>query len=98
VDQGARQAARGEYTAAQASYDEAQRLLPGVDITSAAVAALRETMRAAGEEAFRRASAEEGAGRTANAVGLYRRALELLPASDPTRARAEARLRAIAGR
>jgi tetratricopeptide (TPR) repeat protein len=98
VDQGARQAARGEYAAAQASYEEAQRLLPGVDVTSGAVAALRETMRAAGEEAFRRAGAEEGAGRTANALGLYRRAVELLPPGDATRARAEGRLRALAPR
>jgi tetratricopeptide (TPR) repeat protein len=98
VDQGTRQAARGEYAAAQASYDEAQRLLPGVDVTGTAVSALRETMRAAGEDAFRRASAEEGAGRTANAIGLYRRAVELLPAGNPTRARAEGRLRALAPR
>jgi hypothetical protein len=95
VDQGARHAARGEYAAAQASYDEAQRMLPGVDITSGAVSALRESMRVAGEEAFRRASAEEGAGRPANAVGLYRRAVDLLPEGHPTRTRAEGRLRVL---
>ena len=95
IEQGARQAARGEYAAAQASYEEAQRMAPGLDVVSGPMAALRQSMRTAGEEAFRRASAEEGLGRTANAVGLYRRALELLPADDPNRGRAESRLRAL---
>ncbi len=95
LDQGARQAASGEYSAAQASYAEAERVAPGLEAVTAARTALRETIRKAADELLRRAAAEEGAGRTANAVGLYRRAVELLPAGDPSRVRAESRVLAL---
>lgn len=84
----------GELRAAFDEYQRAAGLDAGANV-GPAVTALRQRMRTAGEDAYSQARLYESRGRTADALTLYQRAVQLLPDDHPNRSIAQAKVTAL---
>ncbi len=88
-------AAKGEFTSAIRAYEQAAKIDPSTPGVQDGIAATRKQMHDAGEQAYRRARQLDAVGRTQDALPLYQRAVELLPADDPSGKAARDRLEAL---
>lgn len=88
-------AASSDWLPAIQRYQRAQQIDPAIVGVDAAVTKIRESMRVAGDDAFRRARQFDAAGRVPEATALYERAIQLLPADDTRRNDARTRLDAF---
>lgn len=79
VDAGNKAELTGDFLAARTQYELAQRLDPQSATAADAMRRLRGRMQTEGEEVFRRAQQFHTAGRDADAITNYEKALELLP-------------------
>lgn len=84
--------ASSEWKPAIEAYQRALKLDPSLDATvSAAIGQIRQKMRQAGEDAFKRARQYDAVGRAPEALALYERAVQLLAEDHPSRATAQDR-------
>jgi len=88
-------AAKGEFSSAIRAYEQAAKIDPSTPGVQDGIAATRKQMHDAGEQAYRRARQLDAVGRTQDALPLYQRAVELLPADDPSGKAARDRLDAL---
>jgi hypothetical protein len=90
-------AAKGEFASAIREYERAGKVDPSLPGVQDGIAGVRKQMRDAGEQAYRRARQLDAVGRTQDALPLYQRAVDLLPADDPSGKAARDRLEALKG-
>lgn len=89
---GKRLEAAGDWVGALQKYEQARQIYSGMPGVTDAVQRVREKLRAAGTNAFAQAKQLEAMGRTAEAVKEYEKAVQWLPADDPNRQIARARV------
>ena len=87
----------GDLAGAAERFQRASAIDPGLEGLEAAASRLSERMRAAGEDAFKRARQYDALGRTAEAVAQYERAVQWLPADHESRKVARERLEVLKG-
>jgi len=85
----------GDLAQALSQYQRASVLDPSLDGLAEALRRVPPLMNERGEEAFRRARLYEARGRTGEAVTQYEAAIRLLPESNPNKAAAQERLKAL---
>jgi tetratricopeptide (TPR) repeat protein len=90
-------AGKGDFAAAIRSYERTAKIDPNYPGVQDGIAGVRKQMHDAGETAYRRARQLDAVGRTQDALPLYLRAVELLPADDPSGKSARERLDALKG-
>ena len=89
---GKRLDAAGDWVGALQKYEQARQIYSGLPGIGEATERVREKLRAAGVKALAEAKQLEALGRNAEAVKQYENAVQWLPASDPNRQVARARL------
>jgi hypothetical protein len=97
VDTGAKAESAGEYESAARHFEQAQQLDPGSQPAADGTRRVRARMQADGEDAFKRGKQFDALGRNADAVGMYEKAIRLLPAEHPSARAARERLAALKG-
>jgi hypothetical protein len=91
-ESGRRMDAAGDWVGALQKYEQARQIYSGIPGIADAIQGARGKLRAAGAKAFAQAKQLEAAGRTAEAVKEYEKAVQWLPTDDPNRQAARARL------
>jgi hypothetical protein len=91
-ESGRRMDAAGDWVGALQKYEHAHQIYSGIPGITGAIQNVRGKVRAAGAKAFAEAKQLEDEGRTAEAVKEYEKAVQWLPADDPNRQAARARL------
>ena len=97
VDAGAKAEAGGDYAGAINRYLYALQLDPSSPSAADAMRRTRSRMLVEGEDAFKRGRQYDALGRVNEAVGMYEKALKLLPPEHPNVAAAKERLAALRG-
>jgi tetratricopeptide (TPR) repeat protein len=90
-----RQAAEGQLLEALESFERARRIDAQVDGVDEGVKQVRERMKRAGEDAYKRAKQYDAVGRVPEAIALYEQAVKMLPEGDANRKLAQDRLAAL---
>ncbi len=94
-DAGVQAEAGGNHAAAVQHLEQALKADPSNADAQDALRRVRERMRAEGEDAYKRAKQYDALGRTADAIGMYEKAVQLLPADHLLRASAKERLEVL---
>jgi tetratricopeptide (TPR) repeat protein len=97
VDNGNKAEMSGDYATAARQYEQAQKLDPESSTPTDAMRRLRSRMQGEGEDAFKRAKQFDALGRTSDAIAMYEKALQLLPADHANAAVARERIAALRG-
>lgn len=97
IDTGGRSETAGDYPAAIKQYEQALQLDPSSSAAADAMRRVRTRMQVEGEDAFKRARQYDALGRANEAIGMYEKALQLLPADHANAKTAKERLAALRG-
>lgn len=89
--------AAGNQLAALERFEQAARFDPDFTAAREGGRRVRERMKVAGEDAYKRAKQYDAVGRTADAIAMYEKALQMLAPDNPMRANAKERLDALKG-
>lgn len=84
--------AAGDWMGALQKYEQARQIFAGIDGLSASLQQVRGKLRTAGTTAFNEGRQHEANGRTEEALKAYEKAIQWLPADDPNRQAARARV------
>lgn len=97
IDAGNKSEMSGDYAGAARQYEQAQKLDPDSSAPTDAMRRLRARMQGEGEDAFKRAKQFDALGRTSDAIAMYEKALQLLPADHASAKTARERIAALRG-
>jgi tetratricopeptide (TPR) repeat protein len=89
---GRRMDAAGDWLGALQKYEQARQIYSGIPGITEATARVRDKLRTAGTKAFAHARELDALGRKADALKEYEKAVQWLPADDPNRQAARARI------
>jgi tetratricopeptide (TPR) repeat protein len=92
---GTRLEASGDWVGALQKYEQARQIFSGIPGLNDDAQRVRERLRLAGTNAFKQAQAHDEAGRADEALREYEKAVQWLPADDPSRRIARARVEAL---
>jgi hypothetical protein len=95
VDAGNRAEASGDNSGALKQFEKAQQLDPNVSAAADGIKRVRARMAVEGEDAFKRAKQYDALGRVSDAVGMYEKAIQLLPPDSPNAKTARERIAAL---
>ncbi|MFI5178386.1 MAG: hypothetical protein ACHQO8_07485 [Vicinamibacterales bacterium] len=85
IEAGDKLDAAGDWPGAAQKYDQAHQIDPAAPGLNEAIKRVRDKMRVAGADAFKRARQYDALGRSADAIKDYEKAAQYLPTDDPNR-------------
>jgi pSer/pThr/pTyr-binding forkhead associated (FHA) protein/tetratricopeptide (TPR) repeat protein len=97
IDAGNKAEMSGDYDGAARQYERAQQLDPDSSAPADAMRRLKARMQGEGEDAFKRGKQFDALGRSSDAIGMYEKAIKLLPAEHASSKAAKERLAALKG-